>query len=76
MNDKLVAKFIDSALRNSDKVSIVFEKKKLGKSMHVFDHTLNKNLGSAFLYNTGKLRKWLPAKQITGPVLKNLIIRR
>ena len=75
MNDALVAKFIDGALRHSDKITIVLEKKKLGKSMHIFDHTLNKNIGSAFLYNTGKLRKWLPAKQIGGAVLKSLTRR-
>lgn len=76
MNDALVAKFIDGALRNSDKITIVLEKKKLGKSMHIFDHSLNKKLGSAFLYNSGKLRKWLPAKQIAGKAMKQLITRR
>jgi hypothetical protein len=76
MNDVQLANFIDAALRNSDKVTIVLQRKKLGKSMMIFDHTNNKNLGSAFLYNTGKLRKWIPAKQITGTLVKQLITRK
>lgn len=76
MNDDQLAKFMDAALRNSDKVSIVLERKKLGKSMKIFDHTSSKNLGSAFLYSTGTLRKWIPAKQIKGTLLKQLITRK
>ncbi len=76
MNDNQLANFMDAVLRNSDKVSIVLERKKRGKSMKIFDHTSNKNLGLAFLYNTGKLRKWIPAKQIKGALLKQLITKK
>ncbi len=76
MNDNKLVNLIIAILSNSDKVSLTFERKKLGSSFNIFDHTHRKSLGSAFLYNNGTFRKWPASTKITGSTLKQLITRR